>query len=486
MLKRFIHIIVFCLFAQTSVFAEIPDTIRIMQINIIGNYLPDNTGYHLTKIDSVSMNAYKQDNLSTLLALKSPVFIKDYGPGNIASSSFRGANASHTQVLWNGININSPMLGQIDFAQISTNMIDEIVIYHGGAAVAGNSGAIGGTINIFSNPKWNTKNNVEFVQEFGSFGKSHSYFSGQIGNTKLISNTRISYNFAENNFKYKTAPYEYSSLFEQQNAAYQAKSIVEELYYRVSDRSQLSLISWFQDTYNEIPSNTNDEKQLSNSLKSTLGYQYFQTKWNVKANFAHLYNYMNYQKELIQLDSKNEVNSLISNFDFTYKFSKDVELNISNNLNYHLVESNNYSNRHERREFDNVVSFKSHISRIFTYYIGLKNQFIDIESYRFIPTIGFDVLVNPDFTFHGSYNHNYHFPTMNDLYWEYDGNAKGNPNLKPEIGYSTEIGLSYDKKYTAFEHNLSATIFYSKIQDWILWQYDFDENLINSFGFLKI
>jgi outer membrane cobalamin receptor len=477
MINRFLYIIVFVVLASNNVFADLPDTIRIEQINIIDKYIPDNIGYHVTKIDSVLLNMYQQENLSTLLTLNSPIFIKDYGPGNIASSSFRGANASHTQVLWNGININSPMLGQVDFSQIPTNMIDEVIVYHGGATVSGNNGAIGGTINIFSRPNWNIKKDINFVQEFGSFGKSHSYISGQFGNKKLMIKTRIIYNMAQNNFSYKIIPYEFSSTYYQQNASYDSKGFVEELYYRITDQSLFSVNTWIQQNKNEIPSNSNDEKQLNNNIKTSLGYQLFKDNWNVKASLAHLYNYMNYKKELINLNSKNEINSLVSNLDFTTTLFSKYELNISNNLNYHLVESNNFLQKYERAEADNSISLKSNAMGLLNYYVSVKNQFVDFNSYRIIPSLGFDLHVSQNISFFGSYNQNYHYPTLNDLYWEYDGNAKGNSELNPEKGFSSEIGLEFSKDYKLFKHSLSLTTFYSKIQDWILWQYNFDDVL---------
>lgn len=474
MTNWFIYGILFVFFANFS-FAEVPDTIRLEQINIVDKYVPDHTGYLITRIDSVTLNAYKQDNLSTILTLKSPVFIKDYGPGNLASSSFRGANATHTQVLWNGISINSPMLGQSDFAQIPMQMIDEVIVYHGGATVAGNSGAIGGTVNIINNPDWNKNKEINLMQEFGSFGKSHSYFSGQFGNQKIISNTRLIYNTAENDFTYKTIPFEYSDIYVQKHAAYESLGLIEEIYYRLNERSQISFISWFQETFNEIPTTANDESQNVNSLKSKLNYHFFARNWKFKAHVAHLYNYMNYKKESLEINSHNEINTIVSKADITYKAIKKHELNFSTSLQLHQVESNNYSTKHERRELDNSVSFKSLFDGRFNYNVALKNQVQDFKSNRFIPSIGLDLKIFNKLKFQASYNHNYHFPTLNDLYWEFDGNSRGNPELNPEKGYSTEFGLNYAGYKAKLDYSMTGNIFYSQIKDWILWQYSYDE-----------
>ncbi|MEM7382106.1 MAG: TonB-dependent receptor, partial [Bacteroidota bacterium] len=47
--------------------------------------------------------------LTSLLAFNSNIYFKENGLGMVSSPSFRGTNASHTAVVWNGININSQM-----------------------------------------------------------------------------------------------------------------------------------------------------------------------------------------------------------------------------------------------------------------------------------------------------------------------------------------------------------------------------------------
>ena len=74
--------------------------------------------------------------------------------GDLASPSFRGTGASQTVIDWNGININSPTLGQADLSLIPVGLIDDIHIYYGGASLLLNNGGIGGAINLETRPVW--------------------------------------------------------------------------------------------------------------------------------------------------------------------------------------------------------------------------------------------------------------------------------------------------------------------------------------------
>ncbi len=102
-----------------------------------------------------SLKDYSLSSLTEVLNETTPLFIKYYGSGGTATSSFRGTSAGHTQVTWNGININDPMLGQSDFSLIPSGMIDNVMISFGGASMDLGNGAIGGIINLENEPFWN-------------------------------------------------------------------------------------------------------------------------------------------------------------------------------------------------------------------------------------------------------------------------------------------------------------------------------------------
>jgi iron complex outermembrane receptor protein len=102
------------------------DTIKINEVVVSRNTINDESaGYKKTMIDSSVMVKYSNSAIADLLSENTEVFIKSYGMGGTATPSFRGTDASHTLVDWNGININSPMLGQTDLSLIPVGIMDE-------------------------------------------------------------------------------------------------------------------------------------------------------------------------------------------------------------------------------------------------------------------------------------------------------------------------------------------------------------------------
>ena len=87
-------------------------------------------------------------SLTDVLKFNSFIYFKENGLGMVSSPSFRGTSAAHTAVIWNGININSQLNGQVDFNAISSNSYDKITVRSGGGSVLFGSGAIGGTVHL--------------------------------------------------------------------------------------------------------------------------------------------------------------------------------------------------------------------------------------------------------------------------------------------------------------------------------------------------
>ena len=105
-------------------------------------------GNQVNRLDSGIRAFFATKRLADVLQQTTPIYIKAYGPGNLASISFRGTGANHTAVLWNGININSPTLGQSDFYLLPNLAFNEVSIQSGNGSALYGTDAIGGTIQL--------------------------------------------------------------------------------------------------------------------------------------------------------------------------------------------------------------------------------------------------------------------------------------------------------------------------------------------------
>ena len=68
-------------------------------------------GVQQTILDTTLLHQNIALSMSDILSQHSTLFIKSYGRATESTAEFRGTSPSHTQVLWNGMKINSPMIG---------------------------------------------------------------------------------------------------------------------------------------------------------------------------------------------------------------------------------------------------------------------------------------------------------------------------------------------------------------------------------------
>src|SRR4051812_12993113 len=112
----------FCILTGLLSYAQKETTdssFHLKEVIVTSNRLVNfSAGTKVNDIDSLALAQHNSTNLADLLADESPVFIKSYGLGSLATTSFRGGSANHTAILWNGFNINSPMNGQLDLSLV--------------------------------------------------------------------------------------------------------------------------------------------------------------------------------------------------------------------------------------------------------------------------------------------------------------------------------------------------------------------------------
>ena len=89
------------------------------------NIRTQSVGQNIVEIKSSEIKKYRPQ-LTDVLNFETPIFFKENGLGMVSSPSFRGTTAQQTAVLWNGINVNSTFLGQVDFNTLSAHGYSDI------------------------------------------------------------------------------------------------------------------------------------------------------------------------------------------------------------------------------------------------------------------------------------------------------------------------------------------------------------------------
>lgn len=88
--------------------------------------------------------------LAEWLEARAPLHVRRYGPAGLATVTMRGASASQTLVVLDGVPLTSPQLGQLDLSLLPTALLGTAEVRHGAGAHLYGSGAVGGMIHLGS------------------------------------------------------------------------------------------------------------------------------------------------------------------------------------------------------------------------------------------------------------------------------------------------------------------------------------------------
>lgn len=475
------------------------DSIHYLQpVEITADRIFNKTGAGMKEsgVDTLVLMEKINLSLSEVLSENTPVFIKSYGRGALATASFRGTAASHTQVNWNGITINTPMTGMVDFSLIPVYIIDDLRLHHGSASIAERGGGLGGSVNIANIPDWNTKSSAKFIQGLGSYKTFDEFLQIGIGNAKVQSKTRLYYNYSANDYIFinrgigtidpntgqVTHPPDTND-----HAEYTRYGILQEIYYRPDDRNVLSARWWGQQAERTIPRATSYEgPDHSNLNRQDNNDHTIIMDWKHSGHKDQLLVSGAYTRKKVDYSLKNHVSglglipviysqstqqSIMNKVTYKHAFSSGISIESSLDLMLHDVVTNDTVQHtgydKKRNELSWFVAVRKSFGERLNLNAMLRQELVDLKAVPLIPFLGFDlrIIKGKDLILKGNIARNYHYPSLNDLYWQ----PGGNPNLKPEKGFSFETGIEYQLAKNKLRLKTEATAYYSDIDNWIIW-----------------
>ena len=443
------------------------------------------------KIDTAIMKRLQTVSLSQLLIQHSPVFIKTYGPGSTASASFRGTTASHTLVLWNGLQLNSPTLGEVDFSTIPVFFTDEVSLQWGSKTSA-NSGGLGGVVNIANNQKFNEGIILDVKQTYASFNTWGSYITLGYSGKNFITRVKAYRNSSDNDFAYNNIATIPHQEMKQNKADFVDFGLMPEMQVRFKN-SIVTIVSWNQWSHRNYPQimpnvfNNTKEYADNNFSRNVISYKTYWNSGRVEVKSAYFYEKQNYFLEsytsngmpVTQMNTLNKSDVFRHIVDLQQDLYKSWNLYAKVQWDYENVNSTDYVPKtvdivgttvigSKKR---NLISFYAaldgKIYRNLDLRMTLRNDIVDDKSAGFFPTatLTYRMPFLKALTFNAGYSHNYRNPTLNDLYW-YPG---GNEDLKAENGKTIDFDFNYLYENLNFNLDFRTGLYYSRVKDWIQW-----------------
>lgn len=419
--------------------------------------------------------------MSQLLIQHSPVFIKTYGPGGIATASFRGTTASHTLVLWNGFQLNAPSLGQVDFSTIPVFMTDNISLKWG-SGTSTNNGGLGGVVSINNDESFCKGLIVNLKQTCGSFNTLGSFATVGYSWANHLLMVKAYRTSSDNDFKYINIGVIPHQEMKQKNADYTDCGVMPEYQWRFGN-SLITIVSWNQKSHRNCPQimpnvgNDNTVEYTDNDFSRN--YVAFKNYWNtgkieVKSSYFRenqryvLNTFTDIGTPVTTMNSKNVADVFHQIADVEQSLFRSWKINAKVQWDHEQVRSNDYDGVKKRDVFSTYAALSGNVLKNIDIRVTLRNDIVDSKSAGFFPTatVSYSFTNLKGLKISAGYSHNYRNPSLNDLYW----NPGGNPDLRPEDGRTVDGNLNFKRAFERLSVESQVGAYYSQVSDWIQWK----------------
>lgn len=456
-------------------------------------------GAKVSRIDPEIMQANKTRSLAELLTDYTAIYIKTTGMGALSTASFRGASPSQTRVNWNGINITPPMSGTFDFSQIPVFFTDAVNLYYGSSHVKNGTGAIGGSVNLFTDPDWHRGVKGKALGEYGSYGTYTVGGQVNASGNKASSKTRLFYQHSDNNYTYINKILTGTPFREKrEDAEYTQWGAMQEGYFRLSPYTRLTTIAWYQEGERMLPPalgvvNQSHEQQKETNARVYAGLDFARGIHALRAKAAWLYYRQDYDKwyegGLFDPEgNRNQSHTWQAVADYTCTPREDLIIGSTLTYSHDWIRVSSYieidSSKYHLGDVDfdypeveppfqatrDVLSWQVAATWTPLEWLLLNGQYMfEQNDSKGVSTWSAGVvfnLLNRELQVKGNVAYNYRFPSMNDLYWR----PGGNPDLLPEEGYSYDATIAYRKQLCrGLDFNAEISGYRMYIDNWILW-----------------
>jgi|GEM_PF-6849874 len=453
MMKRFVLYMSCVLLTVCNTFAQ--DTAWVLPAPVIFDSIERAHRAFESPIHTDHADLYiaQQQLMDRALLFASNAQVRSFGPGKVATLSRHGLPAEHSKVNFNGLELNSPLNGVVDFSTLPLFLIGK------------DASALFERWDLSSNIKSTTprSNTTKATMQYGSF----DYFSGGIKQSIVKDDfsmySGIQHIRSDNNFKYTN---DLGQRIQQSNSAFKQTHLISGLNYRLNARRSLNAHVLYSNISTQIPPTIFQQlsraNQSNSSLKTTVSFQNQGERQSIGLDAGFIYETLNYDNPDINILADHIFNRfqfvgfwkhyLSNKFILNFRTKQAVEKGVSTNFNgvhYFYLTTN---------DIDGNWAVNNRL--LLTGSLGMaygRQTFAPIQ-YKLAATYQ----PHAHSRFRARINTLYRLPTYNELYW----NPGGNADLKPEDGIA--VHADYFLSIKKFQAEIGTS--FHQLNNRILWQ----------------
>jgi iron complex outermembrane receptor protein len=426
-------------------------------------------GQKITTIDSITLRQYQLQNIANMLAQQTPVFVKSYGFNGLATLNFRGSSSAQSAVYWNGIPIQNAALGIADVSTLPVLFMNKVNIVYGGSSAMLGSGNVGGALLLESDAPVFEKCKQSLVVSggVGSFSQYSGGIKGYISNKRWFFSANVFGQDAKNDFRYSNGNTESKML----NSHLRSGAAMAQAAYKINERNTISLIAWGQQYAREIPpalfESYSAKKQVDASVRLLASWQKQASGYSLYAKSAFIRDEIHYDDPAVQLNTQNVANQYYGEVGYKKQFYRYGQLLAFVPLQISWIDvagQAKFLNKGALAAAYNVKFVKGRLDVA----VNQRMEILALDTSRYevlLPGASAAFDITDWLRIRANIQRSFRAPTLNELYY----NPGGNASLKPERGWSEDVGYDAHANFKQMQFIHSLSLFNRNIHDWIMW-----------------
>lgn len=422
-------------------------------------------GQKVIGIDSATRLLYEQQSLAQLLSRQVPVFVKSYGFNGLSTLNFRGSSSAQSQVYWNGVPLQNAALGVADVSLLAVSFADKINVVYGSSSALWGSGNVGGAVLLENDPPaFQSGYRASASVGAGSFGQYSAQGRVGFGGKKVAVTLRGLYQSAANDFSYTDAEGRQQHM---SNSRLNGAAFMGNASWQVTKDQVLSLSLWWQRYERQIPpalfESFSVREQDDASLRLLLDWTFKRTKESWYARSAFLDDRMDYADAAIGLYSGNGTRQYFQELGYKRSWGKN-HLQVFTPLHLSWLNNRDGQARTQTKAALALAYSRSMVGDKLKLALNLRDEQVNSRN-ELLPGMSLSWQALRWLRMRGNVQRTFRAPTLNELYYQ----PGGNNTLRPERGWTQELGYAVRITYGNWLLEHEAAFFNRRIHDWIIW-----------------
>ena len=392
-------------------------------------------------------------------------YLKHYGPGTLSSISTRGGNAQQTSLIYNDFVLNNPLNGMVDFSTIPSVFFNSVSVLYGISSSNLANGALAGAVVLEDNQ--DGRSFIESGSVQGSYQQNSNFLKINYNKRKLQTSINIFRKSALNNYSYLDLNDDKKT---QENASLNHLALMSSTKISLG-KSEFKIIYFGQIIEREIPSGFLEspssafQNDINHRIFSSLKHRFLNSYVQFKSAYYDEKN--TYTDSVRSIFGNNPCKTFINQIDFSKSINNFniLKINLTNSLA--SSNGNNYLGKAEINRTSITGSYKLNNPKYRLKHLITSSVLFDDKN---LSPLTFSYSLKREFynNFNLYFNAGkvYRFPTINDLFWSPGGNL----DLLPEKGYTSDIGVIWNKNIHKVSLSFEPSLYSRWIDNWILWQ----------------